>query len=287
MAVTGDLSLRNSLTGRARGMNVVPGWFESRADAERHAPPGYVAIKDGDVWRVVDNRIIGSVEAREWAYQEAVRVESDIGPLSLAAWEETFAHYLGEWHRVRGKSAPALSPAPPAADGKALMDHDNAIWDALGITSGSHLRDDPSLQAKYEAAIRKRLGAPTGQFGREEFEVLEDQNYHAMNEALSRLGYYGPLERPGGYPKAKGPRMGVPFGEGATVKQGKHSAKCVCSQCRPGWSPGQPWPPKGGPRKRGRGDAGTADPVGLIVVGVGVVMVVAWSYKAMKRGGIA
>ena len=79
--------------------------------------------------------------------------------------------------------------------GKSLMVMDYKIWDKLNIESGSQLYDDKELQKRYAKEIKMgidKLGYD--QLNEKAFDYLENWNYHALNSALTYMGYYG-LER--------------------------------------------------------------------------------------------
>jgi hypothetical protein len=79
--------------------------------------------------------------------------------------------------------------------GKSLMVMDYKIWDKLNIESGSQLYDDKELQKRYAKEIKmgiEKLGYD--QLNEKAFDYLENWNYHALNSALTYMGYYG-LER--------------------------------------------------------------------------------------------
>lgn len=72
---------------------------------------------------------------------------------------------------------------------------DYKIWDKLNIESGSQLYDDKELQKRYAKEIKmgiEKLGYD--QLNEKAFDYLENWNYHALNSALTYMGYYG-LER--------------------------------------------------------------------------------------------
>lgn len=77
---------------------------------------------------------------------------------------------------------------------KMLMKLDDMAWKKLALKSGSELYANPEKQAEYKNILW------TGLQGKEEmilayatevYDKLEDQNYHALNNALALMGLFG------------------------------------------------------------------------------------------------
>jgi hypothetical protein len=73
----------------------------------------------------------------------------------------------------------------------------NLIWRTVGISSGSELDSNQSLQKKYLSQWRIELRKHhITSVGEKVCLILEDQNYHSANEALAIIGVSPPTWHP-------------------------------------------------------------------------------------------
>lgn len=97
----------------------------------------------------------------------------------------------GEGFRVPDESGYSKvfreSPQPVRKLADQLMRDESAIWDRLGITSGSQLSDDPALVVEYLKAVHELPSFKKVQH--EDVQgpvsaILEDENHHTLNSLL-------------------------------------------------------------------------------------------------------
>ncbi len=79
----------------------------------------------------------------------------------------------------------------PNFSASGLMDIEDAIWEQMGIRSGDAISESKLQQRIYLKKLQERLGKPGHQYGSQTYDLLEDANYHTMNNAMLILGYYG------------------------------------------------------------------------------------------------
>ena len=68
---------------------------------------------------------------------------------------------------------------------KKLMELDEKIWERLNVNSGSELRQNPKKYKEYQKSVEDALKG-TNVTGKT-FRVLENENYHTLNETLCKL----------------------------------------------------------------------------------------------------
>jgi hypothetical protein len=56
--------------------------------------------------------------------------------------------------------------------------------------SGGEIRENPLLLAQYRYFIITAMGMPEKKISREVYDILEDNNYHLLNETLEFFCYY-------------------------------------------------------------------------------------------------
>jgi hypothetical protein len=77
---------------------------------------------------------------------------------------------------------------------KMLMKLDSMAWKKLAIKSGSELYANPEKQAEYKNILWTGLQGNKEMImtnATEVYDALEDQNYHALNNALALMGFFG------------------------------------------------------------------------------------------------
>lgn len=76
-----------------------------------------------------------------------------------------------------------------------LMLIESDVWDKLKISSGSQLYADYLLQKKYKAAMDAELeGKFTHELSKKVHDIIEDDNYHSLNQYLILSGDFGKKE---------------------------------------------------------------------------------------------
>jgi len=94
-------------------------------------------------------------------------------------------------HEMEYKDLPDLEELTPedVKEAEKIMKIDNNAWDKLGIHSGSALYDSEELKTKYLEELKKNLKKKVPA----KFYVwFEDNNYHALNDALNKLDMFEP-----------------------------------------------------------------------------------------------
>lgn len=71
-----------------------------------------------------------------------------------------------------------------------LYSIDTYAFNKLGAKSGGEIRDNEDMLNRYQAIVISKLGEPDAQYNREIYDTLEDNNYHLLNETLTKYGYY-------------------------------------------------------------------------------------------------
>jgi len=105
------------------------------------------------------------------------------------------------------KSKPLLTNDEVGEIAKSFADYDEYIWDELKIKSGGQLYNDISLQENYVIRLEARIinymkkdlfnlfiNAEESQ-KRRVYNVLENENYHSLNNFLGLMGYFGETKR--------------------------------------------------------------------------------------------
>jgi hypothetical protein len=75
-----------------------------------------------------------------------------------------------------------------------LMQKDGIVWNKLSINSGTELYADVELQKKYVAEVTKfasKMKQDISKNADEIYALIEDDNYHSLNNTLSLLGFFG------------------------------------------------------------------------------------------------